>query len=412
MNTANSRFRKPFKLLNRIQHYDWGTKNEDAFIPRFTGIPAVPDRPYAELWIGAHPGASSEIIVDGEVTPLNKVIDEAPVEILGEEVARRFGNRLPFLLKILSAGRALSIQAHPDRVQARRLHAADPAHYPDDNHKPEIAIALDSLTAIAGFRPLEEIADAVRRYPELQEIAGTDIVRRVLAGDGEPATGAAVKELYAAIMRRAGDAAVLSSVIGRIIDRLPAAAARSEEERIFVEQHAVYGADVGLLSIFFFNLVHLKPRQAIFTEAGVPHAYIRGNIVECMANSDNVVRAGLTGKFKDVPSLLDILQYRFAPYPILNREAKTDGVVYRTAAEEFEIRGYRKSAGFDERLSAGGKPVVVLVTLGALDVRWDEGGSGTTKAFRKGDAFLVPAALPAWRMSAGDEVEFYTVSVP
>ncbi len=156
-------YRRPFKLLNKIQHYDWGTTNDNAFIPHLLGFSAVRDLPYAELWIGAHPSAPSDIVLQGRQSPLNKVIHDFPLEILGEYVARRFDNRFPFLLKVLSAARALSIQTHPDKEQAGKLHAADPAHYPDDNHKPEIAIALDSLTAIAGFRPPKDIAGTLRR---------------------------------------------------------------------------------------------------------------------------------------------------------------------------------------------------------------------------------------------------------
>ena len=149
-----SMYRRPFKLISKIQYYDWGTKNAAAFIPSFLGIPAEKDRPYAELWIGAHPTAPSEILLNGQPVPLDKAIESAPREILGEDVARRFGGKLPFLLKVLSAGAPLSIQTHPNKEQAHRLHAKDPAHYPDDNHKPEIAIALDGLTAIAGFGSL------------------------------------------------------------------------------------------------------------------------------------------------------------------------------------------------------------------------------------------------------------------
>ena len=407
-----SAFTRPLRLRNRIQNYDWGTKNEDAFIPHFARMPVTPDIPYAEMWIGAHPSAPSDVVVGGNVTPLDDVIEDAPLEILGEYVARKFSGRLPFLLKILSAERALSIQAHPNREQAKRLHAADPAHYPDDNHKPEIAIALDSLTAIAGFRPVREIVDVLRRYPELQSIAGRELVSQALAPGDETRLVKILESLYAEIMRHADDAAALRRVIGNIVGRLSGPGERSEEERLFLEQHELYGDDVGLLSILFFNLVHLKPRQAIYTGPGVPHAYIRGNIIECMANSDNVVRGGLTGKFKDVPSLLDILTYQFARYPVLNGGQQADGVVYRTGAEEFEITGYQKSRGYDESMESGGRPVVLLVTSGSLDVRWGEGGGRASESFLQGESFLIPASFSAWRVSSRADAGFYAVRVP
>ena len=405
-------FRRPFRLLNRTQHYDWGTKNDDAFIPHLTGSPVVRDLPYAELWIGAHPSAPSEIVLRGRGTPLNMVIRDFRLEILGEEVARRFDGKLPFLLKVLSAARALSIQAHPNREQARKLHSTDPAHYPDDNHKPEIAIALDSLTAIAGFRPAKDIAAALRRFPELDEIAGSELAERVRSARSESGLVPSLKLLYGAIMRRAEDEAELTRVIPAIVDRLSKLKDPVPEEALFVGNYGLYGADVGLFSFLFFNLIQLKPGQAIFTDAGVPHAYLRGNIVECMANSDNVVRAGLTGKFRDVGTLLEILTYRFAEYPVINREQKPDGVVYHTGAGEFEITAYQKEPGFDALFDSGGGPAVVLITGGSARVQWEEDGEWRSKEFATGESFLVPAILSRWRMSAREKAGFYCVRIP
>lgn len=408
----NRIFRRPFRLLNKTQHYDWGTKNDNAFIPHFVGSPVVRDLPYAELWIGAHPTAPSDIVVQGGVTPLNRVIEDFPLEILGEDVAGRFDRKLPFLLKVLSAARALSIQTHPDKEQARKLHAVDPAHYPDDNHKPEIAIALDSLTAIAGFRPARDIVAALHRFPELDGLAGSELIRRVQAVGSESELVGNLKLLYGAIMRRAADEETLVPVIGKIVDRLSGKRDSAADEVLFVEQYGLYGADVGLFSFLFFNLLELKPGQAIFTGAGVPHAYIRGNIVECMANSDNVVRAGLTGKFKDVGALLDILTYRFAEYPVINQEQKADGVVYHTGAEEFQITGYQKDPGFDAVFESGGRPTVVLITGGSLSVQWEDDGGWRSETFTHGESFLVPAILPRWRMSAGGKAGYYCVTIP
>ena len=131
-----------------------------------------------------------------------------------------------------------------------------------------------------------------------------------------------------------------------------------------------------------------------------------------MANSDNVVRAGLTGKFKDVGTLLEILTYRFAEYPIINREQKADGVVYHTGAEEFEITAFQKDPGFDAMFDSGGGPAVILITGGSLSVQWEEDGEWRSEDFAKGESFLVPAILSRWRMSASEEVRFYRVSVP
>jgi mannose-6-phosphate isomerase len=407
-----SMYRRPFKLLSKVQHYDWGTRNAAAFIPSFLGIPAEKDRPYAELWIGAHPTAPSEILLNGQAVPLTKAIESAPREILGDDVARRFGGKLPFLLKVLSAGAPLSIQTHPNKEQARRLHAKDPAHYPDDNHKPEIAIALDGLTAIAGFRPVEDLVAVLTEYPELGDLVGYGLVASVLGGTNDADREKRLREVYEAIMRREGDDGALASVTAKIVARLSAMPSLSIEQRYFVEQYRVHKADVGLFSFLLFNLLQLKPGQAIFTDAGIPHAYLKGNIVECMANSDNVVRAGLTGKFKDVDALLEILDYRFARYEILNLEQRTDGVVYRTIAKEFEVTSYSKPSGCDLSMETGGSPVVVLVTDGFMTVKWPATEREEADTFSQGEAFLIPAALDRWRAFTAARVAFYSVAIP
>ncbi|MBU2508197.1 MAG: mannose-6-phosphate isomerase, class I, partial [Bacteroidetes bacterium] len=148
---------RPYKLINQIQNYSWGTKNGSAFIPKLIGFPPESNISYAELWMGAHKSASSKIIVGDRELFLSDAIEKYPNQILGKSVVEKFGKTLPFLFKVLSAGEPLSIQAHPNKRQARVLHKRDPVNYPDENHKPEIAVAIDKLEALVGFRPLQEI---------------------------------------------------------------------------------------------------------------------------------------------------------------------------------------------------------------------------------------------------------------
>lgn len=404
--------RQPFRLSNRIQYYDWGTSDQQAFIPRFLGLTPEPGRPYAELWIGAHPSAPSEIELGGSMTPLNRAIEAAPVDFLGAKAAHAFKNRLPFLLKVLSAGAPLSIQTHPNKPQAVRLHAADPAHYPDDNHKPEIAIALDGLSALAGFRPAEALGGILRSYPEIAHLVGAELAAQALNATNAPAREAGFKNVYASLLLRAGDPQSLQPVVDSIAARLAGLPSPSPEQRYFLEQHRIHGADVGLFSFLLYNLIQLRPGQAIFTGAGIPHAYLKGNIVECMANSDNVVRAGLTSKFKDVKTLLEILDYRFGDFDIINREGKTDGVVYRTPAEEFEVTAFSKSAPSTVSIDAGGGPAVGLVTVGSLTLRWSGDSGEQELAFKRGESFIVPAALTKWSVVCSDRMSFYSVTVP
>ena len=167
---------RPYLLENKIQQYAWGARGKKAFIPQLLGMETKLNEPYAELWIGIHPNAPSEIKMGDSLFSLTEFIQNHPVEILGQSVSSAFSGTLPFLLKVLSAGEALSIQAHPSKEQARHLHAQDPEHYPDDNHKPEIAIALDSLTALAGFKRFIELQQTLLTYPELSEFIDIDVV--------------------------------------------------------------------------------------------------------------------------------------------------------------------------------------------------------------------------------------------
>jgi mannose-6-phosphate isomerase len=174
----------------------------------------------------------------------------------------------------------------------------------------------------------------------------------------------------------------------------------------------LHGADIGLFSLLFFNILSLKSGQGIFIDAGVPHAYIHGNIVECMANSDNVVRAGLTNKFKDVETLLDIMTYRFEKFSIINKEQSDGEVVYRTSAKEFEVTAYHGSAVCDLSLSTALSPVVVLITEGSVTIRWDGEGKSREQLFERGESFLLPSMLGECRLSSPSPVRFFSVRVP
>ena len=403
---------KPYKLYNTIQNYEWGTKNESAFIPHFIGEEVEPNKPYAELWIGAHPKAPSKIEIGGARIPFNKVIEDHPEECLGEYVRNKFSGTFPFLLKVLSAANALSIQTHPNKVQAQRLHAKDPKNYPDDNHKPEIAIALDSLVALVGFKPVQSIRKQLEFLPELDELVGHGLVEEILKSVDPLMVENRIKRLYEIIMQRADEKERLAACIANIHKRLTEKNNRSLEEEQFLEQHKLYGADVGLLSFFFFNLVHLQQGQAIYTGAGVPHAYIKGNIIECMANSDNVVRAGLTNKFKDVETLLNIILYTFAECPVLNAGMGTGDVTYRTAAEEFEVVKNKKPGGLRKKCYSKDRPIVYLVTRGSLELHWNDDGTACTLKFSKGESFFIPAALSQFDIASNDDVEFFAVAIP
>lgn len=404
-------FSRPYKLFNTIQNYEWGTKNEAAFIPHFLGIPIEPDKPYGELWIGAHPKAPSKIEINGTMIPLNEVVQEFPTECLGAYVCKNFSNTFPFLLKILSAARSLSIQTHPNKSQAERLHAKDPKNYPDDDHKPEVAIAIDSLIALAGFKPVNAIKKNLKTLPELSTLVGKELFDDLLISEDGQAEKKQIQTMYESIMQHAEDAQGLTECISKIQKRFIEKTNRSIEEEQFLEQYNLYGADVGLLSFFFFNIVRLRPGEAIFTDAGIPHAYIKGTICECMANSDNVVRAGLTNKFKDVPTLLDIVRYDFAECPVM-QAAPAGETIYRTTAKEFEVSHLKKPEGFRQNCLSHDRPGVYLIMNGLLKIFWISDGTTQSATFGKGESFFVPASLNEYEIAADQGVEYFAVAIP
>jgi mannose-6-phosphate isomerase len=402
---------RPYLLDNQIQHYAWGTRGKEAFIPRLLGMEPEPDTPYAELWMGAHPNAPSHVVLDGERVSLRQLIDQHPREILGQPVVERFSGQLPFLFKVLSTAESLSIQAHPTKAQARRLHARDPEHYPDDNHKPELAVALDSLTALTGFKLFPGILETLARYPELAEFVGreiTDELKRAERADAQRQR-ALLRELYATLVERSVDQPEdLTAATGRLAERLRASNDLREEEGLFLDLREKYsGADIGLFTLFLLNLVHLEEGQGVFIDADIPHAYLEGNIVECMANSDNVVRAGLTPKFKDVETLVDILTYEMGPPRIIEPDAAAE-VVYRTPAPEFRVSRLRLEPGQERAESTGGGPAVLLVTRGDAGIRW----TGGETELRRGQSVLIPALVEAFSLLAETPVELFKVTVP
>lgn len=393
---------KPYKLFNQIQNYAWGTKNDEAFIPSLLGITPEKDKPYAELWIGAHPKASSKIKINNELISLGEFIFEFPNEILGKRIAAKFINKLPFLLKILSANQALSIQAHPDKKLAEILHQKDPEHYPDSNHKPEIAIAIDELTAITGFRHFEEIKSELAENPELYELMNFELVDKLQNRDGGKPEQL-LREIYSHLCGVPEQKLII--VINQLLARIQKKTEKSEREYQFLEQYNLYGYDVGLLSFFIFNLVELKSDEAIFTGAGIPHAYIKGNIIECMANSDNVVRAGLTPKFKDLNTLLEMIDYKMEKIPVIkNKEAEE--FKYKTEAEEFEITIFQSDS--ISREFQNNEIKILLLLEGKMEIIFNN----EVLKFEKGESVLIPATLNNYKLISETKVKIVQAAVP
>jgi mannose-6-phosphate isomerase len=302
------------KLRTRIQPYAWGSNSA---IASLRGLPPTPE-PQAELWAGAHPSAPSQLFRDGRWVDLDSLIAEDPVTELGEDVAERFGERLPFLAKILAAGKPLSLQTHPDPAAARagflRENAAGVAltaperTYRDDSAKPEILIALTPFEGLCGFRPVEEtlrflddLDVPLLRFAEklLQDLPTAVGLRSVI----EKLFALSIEERSELISQIVANATIYRGSQGALSDWIPSLA-------------KMYPNDIGVALTLFLNHVTLVPGQALFLKAGNLHAYLSGMGVEVMANSDNVLRAGFTQKHIDIPELLTITDFSPLPDPL------------------------------------------------------------------------------------------------
>jgi mannose-6-phosphate isomerase len=344
-----------WRLTNVVREYAWGSRTH---IARLHGLPDA-DRPMAEQWFGAHGGAPSRID-DGRA--LDAVIAADPERTLGVDVAARFDDRLPFLLKLLAAAEPLSLQVHPTTARARagfreEERAGIPVDAPDRNyrdasHKPELIYALTRFEGMAGFRDLGRTADILRqlRLPWLNEVAerladspSSFQTLRDVVGEWLSLGGAELSTRVAEVGHAAVDAETRAHKVDprsrpHLSDRQ---SVDRESLRVFAQTSALAAgnpSDAGVLVTLLLNHVVLAPGEAMFLDAGVIHAYTSGFGVEIMASSDNVVRAGLTPKHVDIPELMRITDFRPMPAPMWHPAEETPGIaVFRPPVEDFTL---------------------------------------------------------------------------
>lgn len=292
-----------FKLDNIIQNYAWGSKDS---INQLFGIVNPNQEPQAEIWMGAHPNGCSKVGGTGEA--LSHVIDENKVDVLGGYTAARFGE-LPFLFKVLAAETPLSIQVHPNKRKSEMGYERENAlgiplnasnrNYKDPNHKPELVYALTFYKAMNGFRPIEDIISLF----EEANIPSLAIELNVLKANAD---SDALKAFFTAIMSLEGEKKEAALNELEVAHQRSAKTVMGREAMQYskdFKQH--YPGDIGLFAPLMLNTVELAPGEAMFLFAETPHAYVQGTGLEIMANSDNVLRAGLTPKYIDVPELID-----------------------------------------------------------------------------------------------------------
>ncbi|KAJ2076006.1 Mannose-6-phosphate isomerase, partial [Coemansia sp. S142-1] len=294
-----------------------------------------------------------------------------PEQALGVQVSRKFDGQLPFLFKVLSIEKALSIQAHPDKTLAQKLYAERPAVYKDGNHKPEMSIALTDFVAMSGFRPLEEIAAFIGEYPEFAALvkeSAEAFLSAVETGD-DAEKRKQLRALFAELMNaRAEDVQQqLDVLLARVS---PASDPLDISTDALVHRlNTEYPGDVGVFCVFMLNVLRLVPGDAFFMGPNDPHAYIFGDCIECMATSDNVVRAGLTPKLRDVPVLVDMLTYDYGTpegkllRPVPFAETR-HSLVYDPPIDEFSVVRTALTPAQAEPVPALDGPQVLLAVEG------------------------------------------------
>jgi len=404
----------PLRVRGRVQHYAWGSSDA---IPELIGQANPEHEPFAELWLGAHPDLPAYATIGSGEIALNRLMGAAGPVLLGERAFEQFDGVFPFLMKILSAATPLSIQAHPNTQQAesgfaRENHAGldldDPQrNYTDDKHKPELISALEDFYALGGFRPLDELGRTVHDIPELRDL----VPHGVLTHDG-------MVGLYVELMQ------LPQREVNRRLIPLMQRMRTANETRKFGKADPEYWAiraddefsrdddkDRGLFSVFLLNLVRLRPGQGMYLPAGEPHSYLEGTGVEIMANSNNVLRGGLTPKRVDVGELLSVLTFECGKPTVLELERDRGSGTrarYVTPASEFELSRVQLNSGESDLAGRTRGAELGIVLDGKVTI---ESRDGPNLDLECGQSFLIPYGIP-YVMSARKTATVFVGSVP
>jgi len=391
----------------RVNHGAWGSTTA---LAELLGQPTPSDKPQAELWMGAHPIAPSVIRVGGEWKSLLELLREYPDEILGKKVAARFSGSLPFLFKVLAAAKPLSIQAHPTKEQAEvgftrenRLGIpleAPHRSYKDSNHKPEIICALTEFWALKGFRPIPEMVWLLDDLEVASLKQETQILRRQPNREG-------LRRFFRQLMTMDNEQR------RRVVEEVKASAQARDDASVvwkwMTKLVQEYPGDIGVLSPVLLNVVKLEPGEAMYLRAGELHAYLHGVGIELMANSDNVLRGGLTPKHIDVAELLTILNFADGEVDVLRPiECSAGEALYPTAASEFALSVIDVGEDTPYENQQERSVEIMLCTRGEAKISEHPHGAVTTLA--RGVSILVPAAVEKYVIEG--HAKIYKAAVP
>jgi mannose-6-phosphate isomerase len=377
-------------LRNPVRPYAWGSRTT---IAGLVGRPVPAPHPEAELWMGAHPGDPS--FVDG--TSLLEVLATDPDGQLGAGIAARWRGRLPFLMKVLAADEPLSMQAHPSAAQAEEGYAREERlgiardaanrNYPDPTPKPELLCALTEFHALAGFRDPHQTVALLKAV----STPGLAPYVELLAGDPNREGLRALFTTWITLPQPAIDALV-PELLDECVRHVKEHGPFELECRTVLELGESYPGDAGVLAALLLNRLVLGPGEAIFLPAGNLHAYLRGTALEVLANSDNVLRGGLTPKHVDVAELLRVLDFGYGDMKVWTGEPDGARHVYRTPASEFEMSRMEWTAGDTAAATLeGGVPRILVCVDGELTVTTPD----KEEPLKRGQSLWIPAADPA-----------------
>ncbi|MFY0626820.1 MAG: mannose-6-phosphate isomerase, class I [Reichenbachiella sp.] len=398
---------KLFRLKGVIQNYAWGGSQ---YIPDLLNIEPE-EKPYAEYWLGAHVNAPSWVKTEEGEKRLDELIEGSLNDSLGNKIAHKFG-RLPFLFKVLDVHDMLSIQVHPSKKEAEKgfklenemgipLNAPN-RNYKDDNHKPEIMVALSEFWLLHGFLPQVELAQVLVNTPEFSDLVS------VFETGG-------YHGLYKKVMEQSDEEteAMLKPLAHRILPlykngQLQKSSPAYWAAKAIDSTQDQSKLDKGIYSIYFFNIVKVAPGEAVFQDAGIPHAYLEGQNMELMANSDNVLRGGLTPKHVDVPELLKHVIFEETNPNIMSGNLQEDGIekIYSSPAPDFELSqvNIAESRNYSSTSSTA---EVMIVIEGEAEIR-----EGSTKLIlKKGEAAYLHAAAK-YEISAQTSAIMYKATAP
>ncbi|WP_327109858.1 mannose-6-phosphate isomerase, class I [Nocardia sp. NBC_01730] len=390
------------ELVGALRSYAWGSRTA---LAQLCGRPVPSAHPEAELWFGAHPADPAQVRIGDHTISLLELVAADPDRELGA-AAPEFGGKLPFLLKVLAAEEPLSLQAHPSTAQAeagfeRENRARVPLdspmrNYRDGNHKPELIVALDRFEALAGFRDPRRTVELLRAL----RVDGLASYADLLAAQPD---SAGLRTLFTTWITLPHH--VLATLLPAVLDgcvRYLSGKGKREfvpEARTALELAEAYPGDAGVLAALLLNRLTLEPGQGLFLAAGNLHAYLRGLGVEIMANSDNVLRGGLTPKHVDVPELLRVLDFEPINLPVVLPEPAGGGSVrYRTPAPEFVLRRFDLVAGSAKVPLTAAGPGIVLCTAGAV------------RLFQNGSLLELERGAAAWISAADTDIRAQAVN--